>query len=679
MNPTTSPTMDPTFLPTSPPTTRDPSTMPTLAPSMGNIYISRKPTFLPTTAFPTTTRPTTREPTNFPTREPTNFPTREPTNLELEQGTETSPSNIFYLLVGFCVSAFIVLICLLLLCIFRIRKSRADTVKKLLTEMTLRSHRRVSYSDSINEFQTYMNEDVFNVMGRDEPQAPYRNLNEISSYSYKRPILGEPNVQYMQRNNLPTMANPQQTHITPGNGAHPVLLQHPVHSFDPNTGQFVMQMIPQTSSQQMYPARVPGMPVQYGVSPQHIGFRPQLGESSVSLAHSYINTPKEGGTNIRTSISRGNEGRSSHRTSYGETQRDSARKQFRYLENSQGDLDRHKNYMASTPSAVERRSTKKKKKKKPRNSKKHKIQKSISRGRRHSSSDDEIVQSTTHRSVYTLKTLSGDPGVPGSDDETSSSWRGERIASQRTVSARTPRSVSVRKLRQTKKNPVSKEDIVRMVSKELELSRLRVGKSSKKPKTSQTAGRGSNRSRGKVDSDESVSESLSKSPTTVQQRDDTQVKGDRFASKTITKTLNLEVLSTSSSSDDYKASSDCEEDTLPVKNPVKTHRKYDSVVMVNNKGGGIDLGNVNMDIPKTFNEFQKWQKSMLDNVAEKYFDKEFLDGGTMPPDVTTMNWPTRVDSPTEAESQQSACDSSSESPESPVNVLGSAKQPILSG
>lgn len=600
---------------------------------------------------------------------------------------------MLYLLVGFSVSGFLILACFLLLCSVKVRKSRVISVNKALNEITRISTTKIAgNSDSLNEFQTSMNEDIFTTRGWNEPQVPYRSLTD-PSYSYKRPILGQqsPNMHFMQREIVPTVNTlHHHSNVSTRNSSPPVLV-HNHTSFDPMTGQVMVQMTP-------YPQSIPGLPGQLGGPPQHAGLQAQLNELSHTPGHSYIKMPKEGGTNerfpehigvtpqgqlyiqrhngsLRKSLSRHND--PTPRSSWQSNRESSiikSQKQFRYFENSRTGLE-NSNYLSNPSLQTERRSLSKKKKKKHRNSKKRKLKKSRSSVARLSSSEEETVRGNSPRSYYTYKSIHGGPGVP--DDSSSSSK--ERIASPRTVSAQT-RSVRSIKAKKPSKNEWSKDDIMRMVNKETEMSSIRLLVSADdidQTQTDHTNMLGFNLSTGKENSEGSGSESSSNSLDSIGQRENIKSKSKKPRPQRgkVMKTLALEPISSSSSSDDSKASTESER-ILPKKGLLKDS----SLIMVSMEEAAVGLKNAGIKIPKSMGQFeQEWQKGMLDTVAEKYFDKEFLEGGVLPLDVSGLNSPSGADSPSVVDSPRSGQDSSSES--SGKNDLGGEKLPkaVLAG
>lgn len=618
-------------------------------------------------------------------------------------------------------------LCVFLLCTFTVRKSRADSLKKALTEMSAKAVQR-SRTDSLS-----INEEFLTKLGTNELHVPNKDLNDFSNYNNKVPILckHKPNLHHTQRNSVPTIIGraPGESLRPRMNSSPPILLSR-AHTVDPMTGQVIVQMMPQT-------------PPMIGIPGQMIGLKPQLSGGNGYIVQMY---EEEGGKNemftdeivmspsgqIFTqrdqnrskSLSRGHDSRSSQRTNHRESTGGSIQKKFTYIECSQRGPEQQINYLASS------RKNKKKRKRKRQKSTKRKLKKSFPEVRGLSSSEEEIVHTISPNGSLLFNWIPEDQGVSEADGEMQYSSR-EELWSQHTVSAQTPTSASVLKLKQPIE-PWSEEDIVMMVKKELQAERqlLMSGKEIDQAPTEPTQGLGSTISKEIANSGGSVSETMSKSTDIVPQsissarkrggdvklkktrekkikderedaleerkeqegkgkskklreklgrseedkngREDAKAKLEKpLVSSTLT--VSLESIYTSSS-DDSKASSGSEEDALQV----SAYPKHDSFIMAKMKEVGIDLVQANMKIPKNFEELKVWQKSMLDTVAHKYFDKEFLDGGVVPSD---MGWPSRLNSPSEVESSQSGDEfssgdhSGSESSEKPAKDLESAKEP----
>jgi len=506
-------------------------------------------------------------------------------------------------------------------------------VNKTLSEMNKRTARGSPNSDSLNAFQRKMETDIFTGKGLGEPQLPYRSLDDITAWNYKTPILSHAStdIHYLPRNSAPPMGNtPISQSFVSRKSSPPILLHNHVQSYDPIAGQVVVQMMPQKRLQQVYPPHITRSSGQLGVLSQPI--QPELSELSHSLGHSYLQmVGAEGG--INETISRGRESRSS-RTSYQEEPK--------------------VNLPIRRSSRKERR-----KKKKRRTSKKPKYHVSLSEARRISSSEGEDAKPNSPRSMYTVK-------FGPADSESYSSSREKRLTSQQSE-PQTPLSASVKELKIHNKIPWSKDAIARMVTKEMELSQKLAGDKTRPTQNHRTVGKGLIMSKINV---RSSSESDSNSPEAGNQRKKTSAKPEksRGASRTITQ---LDAVATSSSSDD---SSESEEDEYPI----KSYPKDNSVSVVKMKKTNLDLSPGSIKIPKTFEELQKWNKAnkgMLDTVAEKYFDKEFLAGGPVPGAGSGLDWPSSIGSPNDAESQESGKESSSESQSSPVEDLENAKLP----
>merc|ERR1719334_510896 len=119
-----------------------------------------------------------------------------------------------------------------------------------------------------------------------------------------------------------------------------------------------------------------------------------------------------------------------------------------------------------------------------------------------------------------------------------------------------------------------------------------------------------------------------------------KVENPRVGSKPVTKALSDDTLPTSTSDDSKTYDGDIF--------PRTTMAKSETLVIVQQKSTSTGTSiETSMKIPKNFEEIQEWQKGMLDSVAEKYFDKEFLEGGAVVSDVSDMEWPSRLNSPSE--------------------------------
>lgn len=686
------PTATPSPMPTHAPTTPFPTSSPTFPPSVSPTDIptlppTESPTLPPTESptLPPTSDPTTQIPSRRPTEVPTNdpskaptrtpIPTRQPTDEPEESTTSegSQKSNFLWLLVGFLALGFIALACFVLLCNLKLRKSKRDSVNKALNELSRLSTKKGPNLNGLNEFQTRMNEDIFMTRGRNEPEVPY---------NYKRPSLGQQstNVHYMQRNSAPTMTTLNHLNLTPRQSSPPILVQNQVHSFGPITaGQVVVQRMPIDQTRQIYPHHMTVLPGQLGVTPQHVvGLQPQLNELSYTQGHSYMQMPEESMSNdmfheptgittqgkiyaqrqdgsVKKSISRGHDGLSLPQSRYQDRRGSpvvTSQKQFRYLENSRAGLE-HSSYLANPVLLMEKRSSRKEKKKKRRKSKKLKSKNSRSVVRL-SHSEDENVREISPRSFYMRQSTLA--GTEVSDDDTSSTNE-ERISSPRTVSVQT-RSIKKAK-KPLEKDQWSKDDSLRMVTNKFKQESLHL----------------------LVSADEnsigSSSESVSNCSDNKQHREDFNAKAQKrkLVSNKVMQSLALEPLPEQSSIDDWNASFESSGD-VPSH---KAHFRDNSIIMPKMKEADMDLDNAGVKIPKSMEELkQQWQKSMLDTVAEKYFDKNFLEGGALADDASIMDTPTGVNSPIAVGSPKSGHDSSSESPDID---LGSIKlpTPVLSG
>lgn len=566
-----------------------------------------------------------------------------------------------------------VLACFLLLCAFRHRQSRIHSVKKALEEMSRRTNGG-GPSISLNK----MSQDILRGSARSEPHLLYRSLNDINSWNHKSPVLTQtsPNLNYFPRNSAPQVINVQNT---PNIGARnrnsspPILFHNHLHSFDPIPGQVMVQMVPQNSLEQAFRPRITEASGQLGNLSQPVQAELEL---SHSLGHSYMKMAgAEGITNevlpvaitpngpiyrqssriSRKSLSRGRESQSSYRTSYREDQRLSNNEELGCGENAQA--GRQAKYFISK-SALPRGKSYKKARSQKKRRKKRRFPSSLSEVRKISSSEEEIEQPPTPRSMYTLKLSPEDSDLGSESYSSSKEKRGATPESE--VRARfTP---SVRKLKVHKKKTTwSNKDIIKMLTKKMEVTQHLPEEKTRQSRSHRTARKGF------VDENiylQSSSESQSDSPITTKRRENKRAPREkrRTQSRTITQ---LEAVGTSSSSSDSKSSTESEEDAL--KN--NSLPGGSSISLLKMKQAGNDLSQ-SLKIPKTFEEYQNWQKSMLDTVAEKYFDKEFLDGGIFDDSSSS-----EISSPNEEKSQQSEQKSSSESGLSPSEDIKIAKLP----
>lgn len=688
-SPSVAPTENPTAIPTTIPTI-SPTPSPTVSPT-DTITPSSSPTHalseLPT-RYPSINA--TDAPIISPSCNPTILPTQKPTNIAL--GIAARPSNLVWVLTGFSVSVVSLLSCFFMLCM-KSRKARTYTVKKAITEMTRRPV-QCSLTDSQSK-----NYDIYKKTGTNELHGNNLDLNDISNYN-SSPLLYHPTHTFhnMQTNSSPLLAGraPFQNSLTHQNSL-PQILYSPRQTVDPITGQVVWRMMRQNPP-------MAGIPGQFRVRTPRLGsLEPrQTGGYEIQVADI------EGGTNEKFTEGL-HDSKSSQRISWHESPGGRTQKKFMYLEDSQSRLE-----------PIERRSTRKKKKKrksKQRKKKKRNSKKSLSKVEVLSSSDDEIVQAVTpNGSLLLFNWIPTGSGVSEADGEMHYSSRDGQV-STRTVSPRST-SASVMKIKQS---PWSEEEIVRMVKKQLEaenqqlstsvrqasydpspgltISSNKILSSGESASESMTKSRDIDKTRGSASTMSSTRKWAKKRKTRrsrqineedergrVQDEKKAQkrrltvpdelgragedngrdvvkatVEKSRVKNSSVRSTLSPESACTSCYSDDSKAS-------------VSWDANRDSQFMAKMKEEGIDLSEVGMKIPKNFEELKLWQNSMLDTVAEKYFDNEFLDsGGVVHADMLGTEWPSKRDIQGQVQSSQSADEYSSGDEFSPESMERPAK------
>jgi len=181
-------------------------------------------------------------------------------------------------------AGFVLLACLYLVCTVKKRKSRVETVTKPL-EITESAHiRRIGRSK--------MDRDLLTTARPNTVHESYRNLNEIPSYRYQMPILG--NVEYRQGNGIMTMCSPRlwesPRFYSPKfyrNSSPAIYFNNNVHTFEPTNENVTMNMgRPRTLTEPVRPSNMVGG--QVGSPPHYFcGLQPTAGESIHYPMHSY--------------------------------------------------------------------------------------------------------------------------------------------------------------------------------------------------------------------------------------------------------------------------------------------------------------------------------------------------------------------------------------------------------
>jgi len=693
--PTESPTthfptvIPPTFQPTTPSPTVSPSFAPTESPT---ITPTMPPTKFPThqqTSYPTTLHPTwypTPSKTNNPIRSvsnsmptywpsefidsrtfktPTFTPTTSPTiNITLQPTEELSALgtqpvwtfSILYMSLVFFFTGFVLLVCLLLLCNFKKRKSGRETVKKPLKITETTPSWKSAHKKDIHRFR--MDKDLLTTAKRNVRHESYRNSNENPLYGYQMPILSQlnSNVEYLERNGVLTMSSPNCS-ANPRvwkNSPPTIWLNNHVQTFEPMNGKVIMNMVPRTLTDHTSPSNMVGTD-QLGIPAQcFCGLRPYPSEPIHSPVHSDNMQLREAGSGtgenltntsvtypslriftsrdgkyLSKSLSRGSSSRSPQEGIVRANTCFSNKRLIGYR--SQAGTEYLSNYPVSPPLSEKRflRKNSRMKKTKQRKSRKQNLKKSVSWVSRPSSSEEEFERTISSKS---LRLGDRTPlGPEESDCETAFSSTDDREFSSSTFSVYTSTSLRVHEVKQVK-NPWSEIDIVREIEKELEPKNLQVvskGKDIEWGSSRPTSGLKIAITKETALSNSSKSRSNSRN--IIQQREDVRSKPEDQTS--------LERLSTASSSSESTASSDCRGNIQQL----LEHPNYDSLDGFKMNEAPIDMLQASIKIPQNIKELQVWHNNMLKDIPEKHFTEEFLDAGILPPN-TLGKGPSKLES-----------------------------------